>query len=131
MESLGLWHNFPTFKGDGDGTGLRRSRLLRLQVIEFWCRVMCLEAAEGLRGGAGRRQLRDQGLLVFGGSRGPRLMTLRLPRWDRLQEKVIGKETSKCGGIIHAPRTGSDKIWSSRFLRFRSSWHCAEFLQCK
>lgn len=40
-------------------------------------------AAEGLRGGAGRRQLRDQGLLIFGGSRGPRLTALRLPRWDR------------------------------------------------
>ena len=37
-------------------------------------------AAEGLRGGAGRRQLRDQGLLIFGGSRGPRL---RGPRWGR------------------------------------------------
>lgn len=37
-------------------------------------------AAEGLRGGAGRKQLRDHGLLIFGGSRGPRLMVLRLPR---------------------------------------------------
>lgn len=69
-------------------------------------------AAEGFSGGAGRRQLRDQGLLIFGGSRGPRLIALRLPRWERW----VGAPTMLSGlpSTVYTQRLHEDqKVWAN------------------
>lgn len=78
---------------EGDFLQVLSTTVLAWPIMRNWCRFVCAalqvptslwpRAAEGLRGGAGRRQLRVHGLLVFGGSRGPRLTALGPPRWDR------------------------------------------------
>lgn len=99
-QDIGGLHEVETEKGEGGGVLAEEVQLLTNMnyMTAYWRCIssygfVCAakqglqpptslypSAAEGLSGGAGRRQLRDQGLLIFGGSRGPRLMALRLPR---------------------------------------------------